>query len=269
MVHQSDDDAVSRVVAAHLDAGARGIASSVRNRRVAVNLGMHRARNDVMLDTHDDRIVAASPVGMGWSHLSRHPAAIVTGCVIRLGEAASVTSTISDERRRDDTWRAPLRSALRRQHGVQPILVLEFGGFDERVTPRKATTFATAGRALVGVYATDRIYSFGTLRAKRLPRLTVSISPTGRTGVSGGPSPSVPSLIVRLPHAVRPVTPSGTGSKQRCVSGGRLLEIKHPMEAKTTSYREKRGIFTMSRNPVSDSAEVRMRQSPPQEFWSV
>jgi hypothetical protein len=80
---------------------------------------MHRARNDVVLDTHDDCIVAASPVGMGWSHLSRHPAAIVTGCVIRLGEAASVTSTISDERRRDDT--GELHYGALSGDGVQPI----------------------------------------------------------------------------------------------------------------------------------------------------
>jgi hypothetical protein len=63
-------------------------------------------------------------------------------------------------------------------------LVLEFGGFDELVTSRKTTTFATAGCAPVGVYATGRIYSFGILRGKRLPRLTVSISPAGRAGGS-------------------------------------------------------------------------------------
>jgi GT2 family glycosyltransferase len=133
VVDQSDDDAVSRVVAAYLDAGARRIASSVRNRGVAVNLGMHQARNDVVLVTDDDCIVAGSWVGTAWSHLSRDPTAIVTGCVIPLGHAASVTSTIADERRRDFTGELHYGALSGGNMACSRSLVLEFGGFDERV----------------------------------------------------------------------------------------------------------------------------------------
>jgi GT2 family glycosyltransferase len=133
VVDQSDDDAVGRVVAAHLDAGARRIAFSVRNRGVAVNLGMHHARNDAVLVTDDDCIVAASWVGTGWSHLSRDPAAIVTGRVIPLGAAASVTSTIADERRRDYTGELHYGALSGGNMACSRSLVLEFGSFDERV----------------------------------------------------------------------------------------------------------------------------------------
>jgi hypothetical protein len=90
---------------------------------------------------------------------------------IRLRHAASVTSTITDARRRDDTaalcygalseatWRAADRSSL---SSVASTTAYTCG-----------SDLSTAGYAPVGVCATRRSYSFNTLHSKLLPSSTV------------------------------------------------------------------------------------------------
>jgi GT2 family glycosyltransferase len=133
VIDQSGGDAVRSVAEAYASTGVRVLALGVANRSLALNLALEQARYDAVLVTDDDCIVAASWVGTGSSHLSRAPRAIVTGRVIPLGDAPSVTSTMADERRRDYTGELHYGALSGGNMACSRSLVLEFGGFDERV----------------------------------------------------------------------------------------------------------------------------------------
>jgi GT2 family glycosyltransferase len=133
VVDQSPDDAVSATVARYAHVGARLVKSSVRDRSVAVNLGMMRAACDAVLVTDDDCTVATSWVGTAWAHLSSDPETIVTGRVLPMGEAIAVPSLVGAAEPHDYTGEIHHDALFGCNMACKRSRFLAVGGFDERV----------------------------------------------------------------------------------------------------------------------------------------
>jgi GT2 family glycosyltransferase len=132
-VDQSGDPAVRAAVERHASAGSRLITSTIRDRSVAVNLGMREAQNEVILVTDDDCTVEPSWVAKAWEHLSVDPKAIVTGRVLPGGDAVAVPSLVGTEEPRDFTGEIHDDVLFGCNMACSRSLFLGLGGFDERV----------------------------------------------------------------------------------------------------------------------------------------
>ncbi len=152
VVDQSGEDAVPAVVRSFAAVGARTVASRVRDRSVAVNLGLREADHELVLVTDDDCTVAPSWVETAWTHLSRDPDAIVTGRVLAAGETSAVASTITREAPHDYTGEVHYGALFGGNMACSRSRVLELGGFDERVKVAEDNDFCyrwlRAGRPL-------------------------------------------------------------------------------------------------------------------------
>jgi GT2 family glycosyltransferase len=133
VVDQSGDDAVRSIVATFSNVGARTLTTDVRNRGLAVNLGMEAADHEIVLVTDDDCTVAPTWVETAWTHLSRDPDAIVTGRVLPAGEAPGIPSLLEEETPRDYTGQVHYGALYGGNMACSRSLVLAVGGFDERV----------------------------------------------------------------------------------------------------------------------------------------
>jgi GT2 family glycosyltransferase len=133
VVDSSDDHAVADVVTAHAEAGVRRIQCSTRGLGYAFNLGLQEAKHEVVLLTNDDCTVEQSWVGRGLHHVTKHADAIITGRVRPFGDPEVVPSTIDDPLRRE--YSTPGFVLFTQCMALRRSDVLEFGGFDGRISP--------------------------------------------------------------------------------------------------------------------------------------
>jgi GT2 family glycosyltransferase len=133
VVDQGPDDVVSATVACYAHIGARVVKSSVRDRSVAVNLGMTHAAHDAVLVTDDDCTVATDWVGTAWAHLSTDPETIVTGRVLPMGDAIAVPSLVGAAEPHDYTGELHYDALFGCNMACKRSRFLAAGGFDERV----------------------------------------------------------------------------------------------------------------------------------------
>lgn len=152
VIDQSGGDAVQSVVERYASAGAVAVPLDVRNKSLALNLGLERARNDAVLVTDDDCTVAPDWVGAAWAQLERDPEAIVTGRVLPVGDELGVPSTIDDLRPREYTGELHYGALYGGNMACRASLVLAAGGFDERLAVAEDNDFCyrwlRAGRPL-------------------------------------------------------------------------------------------------------------------------
>ena len=150
VVDQSGEKAVHALVSRLT--GARVLFSAVRDRGLAVNLGMREAGHEIVLVTDDDCTVSTSWIGTAWSHLSADPAAILTGRVLPAGDPAAIPSTIDAEVSRDYTGELHYGALYGGNMACNRSRFLAFGGFDERVRFAEDNDFCyrwlRAGRSL-------------------------------------------------------------------------------------------------------------------------
>lgn len=129
---------VADVVAAHAHRGMRTVRCDGVGIARATNAGLRAASSDHVLVTHDDCRVARDWVAVAARGAAETPDTIITGRVLPGGDPRAVPSTRTDEVPADYTGtRAsgvlyPANMVLPRRS------VLEFGGFDERPSLRRA-----------------------------------------------------------------------------------------------------------------------------------
>jgi GT2 family glycosyltransferase len=152
VVDQSGDSTIESLVARFARTDARIVSLTVRNKSLALNLGLTEARRDVALVTDDDCTVAVSWIGVAWREMERDPSAIVTGRVLPSGEPRAVPSTIDDATPREYTGEIHYGALYGGNMACNPSLVLAFGGFDERLKVAEDNDFCyrwlRAGRPL-------------------------------------------------------------------------------------------------------------------------
>jgi GT2 family glycosyltransferase len=134
VIDSSADEAVENVVAAFAEAGARTIHCGTAGLGTAFNLGLDKAKHEVVLLTNDDCTVEASWVGCGFRHISQNRDALVTGRVRPHGDPDIVPSTIDDPVRREH-FRRPDFVLYTQCMALRRTDVLEFGGFDGQIRP--------------------------------------------------------------------------------------------------------------------------------------
>jgi Glycosyltransferase like family 2 len=134
IVDSSHNEAVAEVAADFATAGARRIQCRTLGIGEAFNLGLREARHEIVLLTNDDCTVEPSWVERGLSSASRDARTIVTGRVRPRGDPSVVPSTIDDPIRREYSGRAAF-VLYTQSMALHRSVVLEFGGFDERIQP--------------------------------------------------------------------------------------------------------------------------------------
>jgi GT2 family glycosyltransferase len=152
VVDQSNEAAVRSVVAKFADAGARLVTSPIRDRSLAVNLAMRKARHESVLVTDDDCTVDPRWVGKAWEHLSTDPETIVTGRVLPVGDAIAVPSLVGSGTPSDYTGSVHFDVLFGCNMACSRTRFLELGGFDERMKLAEDNDFCyrwlRAGRRL-------------------------------------------------------------------------------------------------------------------------
>jgi GT2 family glycosyltransferase len=133
VVDQSQRDDGRAIVDRFAPFGVRTVSLSVRNKPLALNLGLQQARNEVVLVTDDDCTVAPSWVDIAWREIQAHPDAIITGRVLPHGEPLAVPSTIDEPTPRDYTGEIHYGALYGGNMACNRSLVLAAGGFDERL----------------------------------------------------------------------------------------------------------------------------------------
>jgi GT2 family glycosyltransferase len=134
VVDSSEDDAVENVVTAFVEVGARTIRCPEPGLGNAFNLGLRAAKHDIVLLTNDDCTVEPSWVASGFGHVSENADAIVSGRVRPQGHPDVVPSTIDDPAAREHVGR-PDFVLYTQCMALRRTAVLDFGGFDGRVSP--------------------------------------------------------------------------------------------------------------------------------------
>lgn len=133
VLDQSGGDAIPQIVAGFAAVGARTIALPVRNKALALNVGLREAAYEVVLVIDDDCTAAEEWIGAAWSRVSTDPSAIVTGRVLTTGEPLAVPSSIDDEAARDYTGEVHYGALFGGNMACRREPVLALGGFDARV----------------------------------------------------------------------------------------------------------------------------------------
>jgi GT2 family glycosyltransferase len=134
VVDSSDDEAVANIVADFEAAGARRIQYRTLGIGGAFNLGLQEAQHEIVLLTNDDCTVQPSWVERGLCHATQHAETIVTGRVRPRGDPSAVPSTIDDPAEREYSGRAAF-VLYTQSMALHRSVLLEFGGFDERIQP--------------------------------------------------------------------------------------------------------------------------------------
>lgn len=132
VVDQSGDPDVRNIVETLEDAGVRLVVLDVKNKSLALNLGLTEARHEVVLVTDDDCTVHPSWVGVAYAHLAGSPGSIVTGRVLGEGESAAITSTVDETSPHDFTGQVEYGALYGGNMACGRRAVLALGGFDER-----------------------------------------------------------------------------------------------------------------------------------------
>jgi GT2 family glycosyltransferase len=134
VVDSSDGEAVTDVVADFAARGARPIDGRTPGIGAAFNIGLREAKHEIVLLTNDDCSVERSWVERGFRHASRDAETIITGRVRPRGDPSVVPSTIDDPDEREYSGR-PAFVLYTQAMALHRAVVLEFGGFDERIQP--------------------------------------------------------------------------------------------------------------------------------------
>jgi GT2 family glycosyltransferase len=132
VVDQSGDGMVGGAVAEFAAAGAVRVRSTGRGIGLAVNEGLGRAQNEIVLGTHDDCSVAEDWVAVGHRLASSAPSCIFTGRVRPLGDPQAIPSTKDDPRPHDFTGELTCQVLYPSNMVLPRTQVLDFGAFDER-----------------------------------------------------------------------------------------------------------------------------------------
>jgi GT2 family glycosyltransferase len=136
VVDQSAQNHVSRVVEHFSGQGARLIRSGDQGRAQARNLGLREAVNEIVLSTDDDCTVSPSWVGIAFHSLSASSTSmIVTGRVLPAGDPRAVPSMIDEPAPSDYVRPMDCGKLYAGNMACRRSLVLELGGFDERIRP--------------------------------------------------------------------------------------------------------------------------------------
>ena len=134
VVDSSDDDSVERVVAEFAAVQVRVLRCDRRGLGHAFNVGLADATHDTVLLTNDDCTVDPSWVRVGLEHATEDAGVLVSGRVLPFGDPAAVPSTIIDAMPRE--YRGGTGFVLYTQcMALHRATVLEFGGFDGRISP--------------------------------------------------------------------------------------------------------------------------------------
>jgi len=134
VIDSSDDELVAGIVADFATAGARRIEFPTRGIGGAFNLGLREAEHEIVLLTNDDCTVEPVWVERGLRHASRDANTIVTGRVRPRGDPSVVPSTIDDPAEREYSGGADF-VLYTQSMALHSSVLLEFGGFDERIQP--------------------------------------------------------------------------------------------------------------------------------------
>jgi GT2 family glycosyltransferase len=134
IIDSSKDDAVERVVERFGSAGARAIRCSTPGLGSAFNVGLAKARHEIVLLTNDDCTVDPFWIERGLDHVSARESVIVTGRVRPDGDPRVVPSTIDDPLRREHSGR-PDFVLYTQCMAVRAPEVLAIGGFDGQIRP--------------------------------------------------------------------------------------------------------------------------------------
>jgi len=132
---QGDPEPTTGLVERFAHIGARVVACAGTGLGRNMNFGLRHARHEAVLTTDDDCTVTTDWVGRGWAHLAARPDAIITGRVLATGNPAAVPSTITDPEPRDYTGQVRIGALYRGNMAVRRSLLLDAGGFDERIVP--------------------------------------------------------------------------------------------------------------------------------------
>jgi len=135
VVDQSEGPETEAVVRQHARHGAKHVAGEHRGIGAALNTGLRRACNEIVLITNDDCTVADDWVGVALTRLADDPRLIVTGSVLATGDAALVPSAKRDPGPRDYTGSIDDGALYGANMGADRSALLAFGGFDERIMP--------------------------------------------------------------------------------------------------------------------------------------
>jgi GT2 family glycosyltransferase len=134
VIDSSDDDVVASIVADFAVVGARRIQCRTPGIGVAFNLGVREAQHEIVLLTNDDCTVEPVWVERGLRHASRDPHTLITGRVRPRGDPNVVPSTIDDPAEREYSGRTGF-VLYTQSMALNRSVLLEFGGFDERIQP--------------------------------------------------------------------------------------------------------------------------------------
>jgi GT2 family glycosyltransferase len=135
VVDQSGDPAVASLVA---ESGAALVACEGRGVSLGRNVGLRRARHDIVLVTDDDCVVESGWIGAAWRLMRDDPEKIVTGRVLPVGAPSAVLDTMDEPVPRDFTGQVRGGLLFPNNMAVSRSLVLAAGGFDERFGPEEA-----------------------------------------------------------------------------------------------------------------------------------
>jgi GT2 family glycosyltransferase len=135
VVDQGEGDSVKRVVEGRPGGIVRHVRSRSRGRGFACNEGLRSARNEIVLFTDDDCVVARDWVGVAIDRMERWPAAVITGRVLPTGDPGATPSLQAATRYRDYTGILTTGVLWAGNMACSRRAVLALGGFDPRVYP--------------------------------------------------------------------------------------------------------------------------------------
>jgi GT2 family glycosyltransferase len=141
VIDQSGRDSIPKIVERFATIGARVVSLDVRNKSLALNLGLEKAQHAIVLVTDDDCTVAPSWIGVAWTRMAADPNAVVTGRVIPFGEPFAVPSTIEEVAPRDYTGELHYGALYGGNMACNGSVVLAFGGFDEQLRAAEDNDF--------------------------------------------------------------------------------------------------------------------------------
>lgn len=138
VVDQSHDPDVAEIIARFGTVGARLLPCSGRGVSRGRNLGILRAKHEIVLVTDDDCTVARNWVETAWELMGADTRQILSGKVVPAGDPRAVPSFKIDPAPHDYTGKVHGGALFPNNMVVNREMVLAVGGFDERFSPSEA-----------------------------------------------------------------------------------------------------------------------------------
>lgn len=139
VIDQSRSNEVGEVVDCFKDRGATSVSCDGRGIGKGMNVGLDAARNDIVIVTHDDCLVAKDWVYEGFHAMLELPGGIVTGRVLPKGQPELTAGIKIDETPCDYTGKKPGWLLYPANMALDRREALAIGGFDEREGLRAAS----------------------------------------------------------------------------------------------------------------------------------